>query len=276
MKTRMMVLLALIVLCTMPIEAKSVRGNGDIIKKEIPVSEYSAIRIGSTAIGYSSGWFNFFSRTQSSSYNFCYTQGNVASLWVTIDENLFPYIKAKVKNDELSISTEDGTELSPTKFKLEGTSRELKKINMSGCMNFILVDALSGENLDIIATGGSDIKMEQPVHVTNCTVEATGGSDVFFSDLNCRTIKGRASGGSDLKLKGKAEDGEYSASGGSDIKAYDLILNRLECSASGGSDIFTYVTDHIKASASGGSDVHYKGDAKANSSTSGGSDILKE
>ena len=60
---------------------------------------------------------------------------------------------------------------------------------------------------------------------------------------------------SDLKLTGKAENGEYSASGGSDIKAYDLILNQLECSASGGSDIYTHVTDYIKASASGGSDA---------------------
>ena len=147
---------------------------------------------------------------------------------------------------------------------------------MSGCMDFVLRSALSGDDLEIIATRGSDVKMEQPINVSNCIIEATSGSDIIINDLTTRIIRGRASGGSDLKLTGKAENGEYSASGGSDIKAYDLILNQLECSASGGSDIYTHVTDYIKASASGGSDVHYKGSARSDTSTSGGSDIIKE
>lgn len=146
---------------------------------------------------------------------------------------------------------------------------------MSGCMDFVLRSALSGDDLEIIATRGSDVKMEQPINVSNCIIEATSGSDIIIHDLTTRIIRGRASGGSDLKLTGKAENGEYSASGGSDIKAYDLILNQLECSASGGSDIYTHVTDYIKASASGGSDVHYKGSARSDTSTSGGSDIIK-
>ena len=253
MRTRMMALFALIAFCVMPIEAKKVKGNGDIITKEISVRDYSAIKVGSTAMGYSDSWFSLFSRGGNPSYVFGYTQGESASLRITIDENLYPYINVQVKNEELSISTENGTQLSPTRFKIEGTSKKLEKIQMSGCMDFVLRSALSGDDLEIIATRGSDVKMEKPV-----------------------IIRGRASGGSDLKLTGKAENGEYSASGGSDIKAYDLILNQLECSASGGSDIYTHVTDYIKASASGGSDVHYKGSARSDTSTSGGSDIIKE
>ena len=252
----MMALFALIAFCVMPIEAKKVKGNGDIITKEISVRDYSAIKVGSTAMGYSDSWFSLFSRGGNPSYVFGYTQGESASLRITIDENLYPYINVQVKNEELSISTENGTQLSPTRFKIEGTSKKLEKIQMSGCMDFVLRSALSGDDLEIIATRGSDVKMEQPINVSNCIIEATSGSD--------------------LKLTGKAENGEYSASGGSDIKAYDLILNQLECSASGGSDIYTHVTDYIKASASGGSDVHYKGSARSDTSTSGGSDIIKE
>ena len=263
MRTRMMALFALIAFCAMPIEAKKVKGNGDIITKEISVRDYSAIKVGSTAMGYSDSWFSLFSRGGNPSYVFGYTQGESASLRITIDENLYPYINVQVKNEELSISTENGTQLSPTRFKIEGTSKKLEKIQMSGCMDFVLRSALSGE-------------MEQPINVSNCIIEATSGSDIIINDLTTRIIRGRASGGSDLKLTGKAENGEYSASGGSDIKAYDLILNQLECSASGGSDIYTHVTDYIKASASGGSDVHYKGSARSDTSTSGGSDIIKE
>ena len=276
MRTRMMALFALIAFCAMPIEAKKVKGNGDIITKEISVRDYSAIKVGSTAMGYSDSWFSLFSRGGNPSYVFGYTQGESASLRITIDENLYPYINVQVKNEELSISTENGTQLSPTRFKIEGTSKKLEKIKMSGCMDFVLRSALSGDDLEIIATRGSDVKMEQPINVSNCIIEATSGSDIIINDLTTRIIRGRASGGSDLKLSGIAENGEYSASGGSDIKAYDLILNQLECSASGGSDIYTHVTDYIKASASGGSDVHYKGSARSDTSTSGGSDIIKE
>ena len=48
MRTRMMALFALIAFCAMPIEAKKVKGNGDIITKEISVRDYSAIKVGST------------------------------------------------------------------------------------------------------------------------------------------------------------------------------------------------------------------------------------
>ena len=53
MRTRMMALFALIAFCAMSIEAKKVKGNGDIITKEISVRDYSAIKVGSTAMGYS-------------------------------------------------------------------------------------------------------------------------------------------------------------------------------------------------------------------------------
>lgn len=62
MRTRMMALFALIAFCAMPIEAKKVKGNGDIITKEISVRDYSAIKVGSTAMGYSDSWFSLFSR----------------------------------------------------------------------------------------------------------------------------------------------------------------------------------------------------------------------
>ena len=62
MRTRMMALFALIAFCVMPIEAKKVKGNGDIITKEISVRDYSAIKVGSTAMGYSDSWFSLFSR----------------------------------------------------------------------------------------------------------------------------------------------------------------------------------------------------------------------
>ena len=153
-------------------------------------------------MGYSDSWFSLFSRGGNPSYVFGYTQGESASFTNHDRRELISLYKRSSKNEELSISTENGTQLSPTRFKIEGTSKK-KKIQMSGCMDFVLRSALSGDDLEIIATRGSDVKMEKPVNVSNCIIEATSGSDIIINDLTTRIIRGRASGGSDSSLREK-------------------------------------------------------------------------
>ena len=104
MRTRMMALFALIAFCAMPIEAKKVKGNGDIITKEISVRDYSAIKVGSTAMGYSDSWFSLFSRGGNPSYVFGYTQGESAYLTNHDRRELISLYKRSSKNEELSIS----------------------------------------------------------------------------------------------------------------------------------------------------------------------------
>lgn len=276
MVTRIITLFALVAFCAMPCMAKKIKGNGNIINKRILTGEYSAVTLGANAFGSSNSWFDFFSGSQKPSYIFDYKQGESCSLQIVIDENLYPYLKVETKNEELTITTQDGEELVPTTFKISGTSKGLKKIQMSGNMDFALQSPLSGDDLEVSTRSGSDIKMEYPVRMIHCIVTAQEGGDIVFSDLTCETIDGKASSGSDITLKGKAGNALFKASSGSDIKASNFILTRLECSASSGSDIYTHVTEHIKASASAGSDIHYRGNPKATTSTSGGSDIIKE
>lgn len=276
MVTRITTLFALIAFCAMPCLAKKIKGNGTIITKQVSVSDYSAVILNSATLGSNNSWFNLFNGGDQTSHVFYYKQGTSASLQISIDENLYPYLKVKTTNGELTISTKDGEQLIPTSFKINGTSKGLKKIRTSGNMDFTLQSSLSGDNLEIETSSGSDIHMKQPVKMIDCTVSASGGGDLDFSDLICESIRCDASGGSDITLKGKAEKGVIKASGGSDIKGSDFVVTSLDCSASGGSDIYAHATNDLKASASGGSDIHYRGNPKANTSTSGGSDIYKE
>lgn len=276
MVTRITTLFVLIAFCVMPCLAKTIKGNGTIITKQVSVSDYSAVILNSSTLGTNNSWFNLFSRGNQSSHAFNYKQGESASLQISIDENLYPYLKVTTNNGELTIFTKDGEQLIPTSFKVNGTSKGLNKIHTSGNMDFILQSSLSGDNLEVVASGGSDINMNQPVKMSDCTITASGGSDINFSDLTCETFGCRASGGSDITLKGKADKGQFKASGGADIKASDFVVTNLECSASGGSDMYVHAMTGLKASASGGSDIHYKGNPKASTSTSGGGDIYKE
>lgn len=271
-----MTLFALILICTIPGMAKKINGNGTIVTKPITVGDYSVISLGNAVIGYNNSWFNFFNSGNDASYDFNYKQGDAASLQVTIDENLYPYLVAKTNGGELTISTKEGVELVPTRLKLDGTSKGLKKIHTSGNIDFVLQSSLTGEDLIVITSKGSDITMKQPVQMKSCTISAQEGGDIEFNNLTCETIDCSATSGSDVSLKGKANMGQYKASSGSDIHAGSFVVTRLECSASSGSDISTHVTEYIDASASSGAEISYKGNPKAKTSTSLGGDITKE
>lgn len=276
MKTKLIALWALVTCLALPARAEKIEGNGNIITKEISVQDYNAVQIGNSLLN-RNGWSlsSLFSGNHNQSYAFEYTQGNEPEIRITIDENLYPYLNVKVDKQKLSITAKANTQLSPTKLKIEGSSKRLEEIDMSGSMDFILRGPLSGDKLKVEGSGGSDIKMKHPVRLTECNISASGGADIMFSDLSCQRIKAACSGGSDIDLKGNAEEGSFDTSGGSDLKAYGMSIKRVKCDSSGGSDIYVRATETLDASASGGSDIHYKGNPQVSKSASGGADITK-
>lgn len=277
MKTRFLVVVALALLSICSCQAKVVEGNGSVITKDIPVEAYRSIVFSGCFSGGTGFWSLFRTHNRKEGTFSCrYSQQEKATLRITIDENLYEHLSIRSENGELVITTEKNKILSPTDFQVVTGSKELEKVIVTGGMDFYLDTPLSGSSLQLISSGGADVYMEKAVRMESCECKASGGSDVSFDDLVCSRFDGTSSGGSDIVLKGKADEAEMNASGGSDIKAYSFIVSNLTCSASGGSDIYAYATEQLDASASGGSDVHYKGSAKVESSASGGSDIDKE
>lgn len=276
MKMKGLCFLMLVVLCVGSIQArKEKEGNGHIVTKSISVGDYVGVKAGNYISGNGGNWFSWFGRSSSKSPVFKYEQGNKASLEVTIDENLFPFLDIRVKDGWLVIGTDNGTYLQPTQLEFHGVSRDLQGIEISHGMDFVLVGRLSGSELSVSASGGSDVEMKHPVRMTTCEVYSSGGSDVDFDDLECTKFKSECSGGSDMSIKGKADRGEMRASGGSDISGYGFRVKHLVCRSSGGSDCYVYAEETLEASASGGSDIYYKGSPEVTSSKSGGSDVNK-
>lgn len=267
------IVLAFIGLMTLGIvscHAKRVKGNGNIITKEIQVSDYKEIKVGQ---GIESNGMSFSKKNQSPRFNYKQQSGN-AGLEITIDENLLSLLVIESNEGVLRIGTERGTQINPSRLEISGHSKELKKLGVSGGMDFVLKNKLAGDNLEVSASGASDVYLENAVRISNlCKISLSGASDVKASDLECDKIECRSSGSSDIKMSGKANDGEYHCSGSSDIKSYDFVVKRLRCSASGSSDILTNVTERLDASASGSSDIKYKGNPEVKKSSSGSSDI---
>lgn len=270
MKRITFAIISLIAFSTISCFAEKIKGNGNIITKEIQVADYKQIKVGQ---GIETGGNSFFGKNQSPQVN--YTQkGGKSGLKITIDENLLSELKFNSNGDVLQIETERGTRINPSKLIIETHSSELNKLGVSGGIDFFLRSSLSGENLEISASGASDVYLEKPIRITNlCKINLSGASDLKVSDLICDRIDTHSSGSSNMNLKGKANDGKYSCSGSSDIKAYDFVIKRLKCSASGSSDIFTTVTEKLEANASGSSDIKYKGNPEVKKHSSGSSDI---
>lgn len=272
MKTKFAIIFALLLTCiSTEIIAATIKGNGNVVTRQINVSEFEEIEIGVNISSGSGIWGN----RGGKSPVFHYTQSKgSASLEVTIDENLFSLLDISSSKGKLIIKSKKSNDrLAPTQFEAKGSSRNLQRIRTSGATDFYIKGAFSGDDLDIQASGGSDIYLRDKVQIRDCKISVSGGADIYADQLFCNNISCSVSGGADAALKGKATNGNFKASGGADIKAYDFILENLECHASGGADIHAYASRQIKAHASGGADIRYKGNPQAETSKSGGGSV---
>ena len=186
------------------------------------------------------------------------TQGNSFSVKVEAAEDLQEKIFTEVHNGTLEIyfKSKDifNWSLRSRNMKARVTMPDLTRINASGGSDVYSQNVWKVNELNITASGGSDIKFE-----------LTGGK------LGCK-----ASGGSDMTLRGKISVFMINATGGSDVNAKDLQAVKVNATASGGSDINVNVMTELIAAANGGSDIYYKGNpTKVTKDNSGGSDITK-
>jgi hypothetical protein len=134
------------------------------------------------------------------------------------------------------------------------TMPELRALRTSGASDTRTDGDLSGERLEIRASGGSDLRLA--LDVDELIVRTSGGSDAIFS--------------------GRTGLLEARSSGGSDLQAAELTARVAELRGSGGSDMMVAVTDRLEARASGGSDIIYSGNpSETDIDSSGGADVVK-
>lgn len=140
----------------------------------------------------------------------------------------------------------------------------LKMVNtaMKAYVSFRTLDKL-------VASGGSDVKMEGTIKSNSLKLHVSGGSDLMARvDVGSLTLD--QSGGSDVDLTGTVTDLRVDASGGSDFSGYELIADNCIIHASGGSDVEITVNKEFYAEASGASDVLWKGKAAVKGSKASG------
>lgn len=127
----------------------------------------------------------------------------------------------------------------------------------------------------LTASGGSDARAQGTFAGDNLKLVASGGSDLTIA-VSTGALDATASGGSDLRLSGSARSARIRSSGGSDLDASQLMVDEVEVDSSGGSDVMVAVRNSIVGSASGGSDIVYSGEPRTvDVDSSGGSDVRR-
>jgi Putative auto-transporter adhesin, head GIN domain len=122
----------------------------------------------------------------------------------------------------------------------------------------------------LVASGGSDVFLQNQITAGDLQVRLSGGSDLK-GKLNANRLAITQSGGSDVNLSGIVQNLQVDASGGSDLNGYELVTDYASLNASGGSESHLTVNKELRIIASGGSDVTYKGAATVREIKSSGS-----
>lgn len=252
--------------------AAKVKGNGNIVTKEVNVGEYDQIVIGA-GIECNSRLFDRRSY-ENPVFNYKQVKGK-ETLSVTIDENLFPLLEINTSGKELSIRVKKGNTINPSRMELNGVSENLQKVSVSGCMDFSLNSRFTSDRLEISISGASDVKINNQAMINRMNIRISGAGDFVADNLTCKEIDSSVSGAGDVTLTGNADNGKFTVTGAGDIKAFDFVVKKLECRVSGAGDIRANATEIFNASVSGTGDIHYKGNAVAETKVSGFGNIKK-
>ena len=140
----------------------TIKGDGNIITKEISISDYDEI----SYVG---------------KVNIEYEQSNASPFFkITIDENILPHLDIKIKGKTLIIQPKDekkyfngnsyGLNLQPTVCEIKTSSRELKEISAVGGGEFIAKSPLKADKLDISIAGSSTINFDKQLEARKSTL----------------------------------------------------------------------------------------------------------
>ena len=217
------------------LDRESINGNGKIATRERNVGAFNSIE--------ANGAFEV--HVQQASAN---------SVKVETDENLMEYIDVYTEGSTLILRPKKGFSLDPSKeITVYASAPEFKDLEVNGASKIIGDGPLSGNDLELHATGASELTME----------------------VKTAKLKAELSGASHLNLKGSSSTVSTEASGASHVKCMDLVTDETTLHLSGASSAEVNADKQLTIEASGASNVKYRGNANINQKSNGASSVEK-
>jgi hypothetical protein len=212
-----------------------IRGNGNIVNVERNVGSFHSIQAGGAV-------------------EVRVRQDAANTVRIETDENLLEFLDVRTDGNTLVIETRQGYNLDPSdEIIVHASAPQFRSLDISGASKIIGGNLLTGNELELGASGASELNLEVRV-------------EKLQADL---------SGASTLRLKGEAKQFTTEGSGSSTIKCMDLATEETTLDLSGASDAEVSATRQLNIDASGASDVKYRGNANVNQKSSGASSVRK-
>lgn len=264
--------------CAVNLTSKTVKGDGNIVKKEVSISNYTKIQA-------------------RSSVKVFYKQNVSAAPYLTleIDENLWDLVAAEVKGETLDIGSKPNTSISPTKFIVYTNSPLLNSVDLSGASILDISEPWAAEDVKIQISGASKININQygankttldcsgaskfeakKATINNFSFDLSGASKIDISELVVKeNAKLNLSGAANITIgSGTSSSANIVVSGASKLNAKGWGVDNAKVNLSGASKADVTANQTIEVDASGASKLNYFGNAKlTKKSVSGASHI---
>jgi hypothetical protein len=212
----------------------SVRGSGNVVEEERPVSGFSSVHLaglGTVTI----------------------ELGDQEALRVEAEDNLLEYFETEVRDGTLWIEQQDNKNLRP---------REP--------VNFFV----TAKTLDSVALSGSGEIKVQPVSTERFSVDVSGSGDVAVESLAADSLEVTISGSGAADIAaGEVNNQDVTISGSGEYDARDMASAKATVSVNGSGTATVWARDDLQVDISGSGDVRYVGSPTLDENVSGSGDI---
>jgi hypothetical protein len=214
---------------------KTVRGDGNVVKKERTTVSFNGIRV-STGI------------------DVYLKQGDKESILVEADENLHEYIITEVKGGNLQIYTDANIREARMK-RVYVTINEVTSLKTSSAGDIIGETPLKGTDIELAASSAGNIRLE--VYAKSLNINISSSGDVSLSG-EVETLNADLSSAGNLEAYNlKVKEAEVSASSAGDARI--SVSEKITARASSAGDI-SYQGDpkYVDAHSSSAGGIHRK------------------
>jgi hypothetical protein len=215
---------------------RTVRGNGNVVKKERPASYFDGIRA-------------------SSGIDVYLSQGDKESITVEADENLHEYIITEIKDGTLRVYHDNVTIREAERERVYVTLKDIKSLKTSSAGDIIGETPLNGENLEIGASSAGDIRVE--VHAREVEVNISSAGDIKLSG-EADKLSAELSSAGDLNagdFKVREADVSVSSAGDANVFVTERLVAR---SSSAGNITYHGSPKYLDAHSSSAGGIHGK------------------
>ncbi len=234
----------------------SQKGNGNVVKQQREVGDFSSIKVNCSADVY-------------------IEQGSKTQVTVMADENLLELIETNVVGDMLKIDI-NGSISRVKELIVFVTVKNLDEIQINGSGDVESEGTIKGIDLEIGINGSGNVELDLDMKNVKTSINGSGdveitgvGGDFQLKVSGSGSFEGKdmrlnlcditVYGSGDVEMNGSATKIEIEQSASGDINLYNLDAQDADLRGSGSGDIVLSVSGILKARLSGSGDLTYKG-----------------